>query len=183
MLTITVPSQEFYNEETEMFFQTNEYTLKLEHSLLSISKWESKYHKPFLSKSDNDKRTPQEMLDYIKCMTLNTNVPSMVYDVLTKENIYAINDYITDSMTATTVKKSMGPNTQIVTSELIYYWMTAFNIPFECEKWHLNRLMTLIKVCNAMSNPPSKNAKPDMTARRNLNEARLAAAERMRRGR
>lgn len=177
MLTIIVPSQEFYNEETEMFFQTNEYTLKLEHSLLSISKWESKHHKPFLSKNKQDGRTSQEMLDYIKCMTLNTNVPDMVYDILTQENLLEINNYIQDSMTATTIKKLPNTHNQIITSEIIYYWMTAFNIPFECEKWHLNRLMMLIRVCNAMANPP-KNAKPDMIARRNLNEERLAAAAR-----
>ena len=179
MLTIIVPSQEFFNEETETFFQTNEYTLKLEHSLLSISKWESQYHKPFLSKNKDDVHTPQEMLDYIKCMTLNTNVPSMVYDILTNDNLLEINDYIKNPMTATTIRKMPNSNNQIITSELIYYWMTAFNIPFECEKWHFNRLIMLIRVCNAMTNPP-KNSRPDMAARRNLNESRLAAAAKRR---
>ncbi len=177
MLTIIVPSQEFFNEETETFFQTNEYTLKLEHSLLSISKWESQYHKPFLSRNKDDVHTPKEMLDYIKCMTLNTNVPSMVYDILTNDNLLEINDYIKNPMTATTIRKMPNSNNQIITSELIYYWMTAFNIPFECEKWHFNRLIMLIRVCNAMTNPP-KNSRPDMAARRNLNESRLAAAKR-----
>lgn len=178
MLQITVPSREVYDEATNTFYETKEYTLKLEHSLLSISKWESKHHKPFLAKDKNDKRTPDEMLDYIRCMTLNSNVPDYVYYVLNTKNMSDINAYINDSMTATTVMSKKSMNREIITSELIYYWMIAFNIPFECEKWHINRLIMLIKVCNAMANPP-KN-RPDMAARRRLNEARLAASKKKR---
>lgn len=179
MLTILVPPQEFYDEKTNLFFQTKECTLKLEHSLLSISKWESKYHKPFLSKDKDDVRTPKEMLDYIKCMTINT-VPEIVYDVLTRDMLLKVNDYIQDPMTATTIgSKSTSGRREIYTSEVIYYWMTAFNIPFECEKWHLNRLLMLIRVCNEMNKPPEKKI-PDMAARRQLNEARLRAAAKKR---
>lgn len=174
MLQITVPSREVYDENNNLFFTTKECVLRLEHSLLSISKWESKYHKPFLKRHKEEGHTAQELEDYIKCMTLNT-VPEYVYSILTKKNLLDINAYIDDPMTATTIARSR-PSNEIITSELIYYWMTAFNIPFECEKWHLNRLLMLIKVCNAMANPP-KNQAPDMAARRRLNEARLAAAK------
>ncbi len=176
MLQIIVPSVELFDDNTQTFIQTKSYTLNLEHSLLSISKWESRWHKPFLSKDKNDVRTYAEMLDYIKCMTLNKNIPDYVYGCLTNQNIDEIKKYIDDPMTATTVRSKRGGN-DIVTSEVIYYWMVSFNIPFECEKWHLNRLMMLIRVCNAMNSTPSKQ-RPDMIERRKLNEARLAASKR-----
>ena len=173
MLQIKVPSREVFDEETSTFFMTKEYTLNLEHSLLSISKWESKWCKPFLSKNDEDKRTAIEMLDYIRCMTLNKNVPDEVYACLTKKNMQDIDRYIRHPMTATTVG-SNKKGRDIITSEVIYYWMISFQIPFECEKWHINRLLTLIKVCNAMNNP--KNNNPDLLARQKLNMARRKAA-------
>lgn len=175
MLQITVPSREIFDENTETFLVTKEYTLNLEHSLLSISKWESKWCKPFLSKNDKDKRTSAEMLDYIRCMTINKNVPDEVYASLTKKNIQEIDLYIRHPMTATTVaaqRKNFG--NEIITSELIYYWMVSYQIPFECEKWHINRLLMLIKVCNAMNNP-KKTEKPDLLARQKLNAARRKA--------
>ncbi len=176
MLQIVVPGREFFDERTETFITTKDYTLNLEHSLLSLSKWESKWCKPFLSKNDRDVRTSQEMLDYIRCMTLNKNVPELVYQSLTKENLVEINDYIHNPMTATTVGGTNNPKrNEIITSELIYYWMVSFQIPFSCEKWHLNRLLMLIRVCNAMNNP-KKAGKPDMLARQKLNQARRAAA-------
>ena len=178
MLTITIPAREFYDEAEEMFVNTSEYVLSLEHSLLSISKWESKWHKPFLAKNKDDVRTNEEMMDYIKCMTLNRNVPEMVYDALTPQNLIEINNYINDPMTATTIKGGFNRGTgrnEIITSEVIYYWMVAFQIPFECEKWHINRLLMLVKVCNAMNNP-KKNTRPDLAARQKLNQARRAAA-------
>ncbi len=177
MLQITVPAREFYDERTEQFVYTKEYKLNLEHSLLSISKWEAKYCKPFLSKDENDTRTALEMLDYIRCMTLNKNVPDEVYASLTPENILDINKYIQHPSTATTIyeKKKQGGKKEIITSELIYYWMVAYQIPFECEKWHINRLLMLVKVCEVKNNP-QKPGKPDMVARHKLNEARLAAA-------
>jgi hypothetical protein len=184
MLSITIPSREVYDEESNMFFETKEYTLKLEHSLLSISKWESKYHTHFLLNKNEQAHSSDKMLYYIKCMTLNSNVPDFVYSILTEKNLNDIYGYIADPMTATTISNRNMPRNpmrnEIITSELIYYWMTAFNIPFDCEKWHINRLLMLIKVCNAMANPP-KNVKPDMNARYKLNEQRLKAAEKARR--
>ena len=180
MLRITIPSREVYDEESNLFFETNEYTLKMEHSLLSISKWESKYHKHFLLNEGEKNHSATEMMYYYKCMTLNPNVPDIAYTVLSKSNIKQINEYIENPMTATTVNSRKIVNRRvkqdIITSELIYYWMTAFNIPFECEKWHINRLLMLIKVCNAMNAAPDKS-KPDMAARRRLNEQRLAEAK------
>ena len=176
MLQIIVPSREIFDESTETFLLSKECTLNLEHSLLSISKWESKWCKPFLSKNDSDVRTPAEMLDYIRCMTINKNVPDEVYASLTSKNIQDINRYIKHPMTATTVsshKKVFG--NEVITSELIYYWMVSYQIPFECEKWHINRLLMLIKVCNAMNNP-KKAEKPDLIARQKLNAARRKAA-------
>ena len=176
MLQIVVPGREFFDERTETFIITKDYVLNLEHSLLSLSKWESKWCKPFLSKNDKDIRSSQEMLDYIRCMTLNKNVPELVYQSLTRENLLEINDYIKNPMTATTVGGNNTPKrNEIITSELIYYWMISFQIPFSCEKWHLNRLLMLIRVCNAMNNP-KKAGKPDMAARAKLNQARRAAA-------
>jgi hypothetical protein len=132
--------------------------LQLEHSLVSLSKWESKWNKPFLSK---DFKTHEETLDYIKCMTINQNIDPDVYNGLTSEHITMINNYIESPMTATTFSdsKQNKSNREIITSELIYYWMIALNIPFECQKWHLNRLLTLIRVCNIKNAPPKKMSK------------------------
>ena len=177
MLQIIIPSREVFDETTETFFTTKEYVLNLEHSLLSISKWESKHHRPFLSSNPNDKRTSGEMLDYIKCMTLNKNIPDYTYLSLSEKDIVTINDYINDPMTATTVKESKRFSREIITSEIIYYWMISFNIPFDCEKWHINRLIMLIKVCNSMSKQSNGKQKPDLISRRALNEARLAKAK------
>lgn len=175
MLQITVPASELYDERTETFIKTKETTLRLEHSLLSISKWESKWCKPFLSKNKEDKRTQKEMLDYVKCMTLNQNVPENVYSALTTENMRDINNYINHPMTATTVNDKSSGNREIITSEVIYYWMVSYNIPFECEKWHINRLMTLIRVCNAKNNP-KKMSRMEIAARnRALNAKRRKA--------
>ena len=176
MLQIKVPSREVFDEETETFLITKEYTLNLEHSLLSISKWESKWCKPFLLNNEREKHTSIEMLDYIRCMTLNKNVPDEVYASLTIKNMRDIDRYINHPMTATTITENKKVFKQeIITSEVIYYWMVSYQIPFECEKWHINRLITLIKVCNAMNNP-KKAGKPDLLARQKLNMARRKAA-------
>lgn len=171
MLCITVPEVELYNEIDETFIVYPETVLQLEHSLISISKWESRWHKPFLSKTE---KTFEETIDYIRCMTLSRDVTSEVYMRLTEDNLMDINNYISDSMTATTFsdngKKS---GNEIVTSEIIYYWMVSFNIPFECQHWHLNKLLTLIRVCNIKNNPPQKMSKQELIARnRELNAAR-----------
>ena len=172
MLTSTIPECELWDEERAEFVSVKEQTLQLEHSLVSLSKWESKWKKPFLTKED---KTPEETIDYIRCMTLTPNVKPEVYKCLTHDNITKINNYISDPMTATTINMhglSKGGK-EIVTSELVYYWMVALNIPFECQKWHLNRLITLIQVCNVKNTPPKKMSKRDIMSRNAaLNAAR-----------
>lgn len=176
MLQITVPiSPEIWDEKNEEFIEPKTVSLQLEHSLVSISKWESKWHKPFLSK---EPKTVEETIDYIKCMTLTQNVKPEVYDHLSKENIEEINAYIDDPKTATTFSKDRksARSREIITSELIYYWMIALNIPFECQKWHLNRLLTLIRVCEVKNTPGKK-----MSQREVLNQyAAINAANRKR---
>lgn len=183
MLTIVVPSEEIYDEATNKFIQVKGTTLQLEHSLVSISKWEAKWHKIFLD--ENVKKTEEEVLDYIKCMTLTQNVNPMIYYILKPDNLDEINKYINNSMTATTFneaqlkKMTMGKPKQNekMSSELIYYWMVAAQIPFECQKWHLNRLLTLIRICGIKSEPPKKMSKSDLADKyRNVNAARRAAA-------
>lgn len=166
MLEITVPSIELYDESKDVFYVTKEQKLRLEHSLISVSKWESKWHKPFLSATRGyatpeqpmDVKTTEEVLDYIRCMTLTPNVDSSVYRYLNDANLDSICEYINDPMTATVIHdRSQGNGRKrVLTSEVIYYYMTALQIPFECEKWHLNRLLTLISVC-AIENGPKKS--------------------------
>ena len=162
---------EYYDEVKNEFVYTKEQTLQLEHSLVSLSKWESKWHKPFLSPDD---KSSEEVIDYVKCMTITQNVKPEVYNYLTKGNLEDINNYIDNPMTATTFNSERkSPSREIITSEIIYYWMITLNIPFECQKWHLNRLLTLIKVCNIKSNPPKKMGRQELLNRnRALNEAR-----------
>jgi hypothetical protein len=172
MLQITIPAVELWDERKQEFVTTKEQTLQLEHSLVSISKWESKWCKPFLSKQE---KTFEETLDYIKCMTITQNVNPEVYNYLTNKNIEEINNYINAPMTATYFSddKIAKTSREQITAELIYYWMIALNIPFECQKWHLNRLLTLIKVCNIKNQPPKKrNRKEIMSRNTALNAAR-----------
>lgn len=175
MLTITVPKSEIYDEAANEFLYTKETTLCLEHSLVSISKWESKWKKAFLGK---DPKTKEETIDYIKCMTITQNVPDIVYRCLSKQNLDEIGKYIADEHTATWFSDNNNkPTSETVTSELIYYWMTAFNIPFECQKWHLNRLLTLVKICSIKNNPKgNKTMSKSAVLRQNsaLNKARRA---------
>lgn len=172
MLRITVPaSNELWDEKNQMFVTAKEQTLQLEHSLVSLSKWESKWCKAFF----NSDKTPEELVDYIKCMTLTQNVPPEVYERLTAENIREINDYIEAPMTATYFSKEqrVGHSREVITAELIYYWMIALNIPFECQKWHINRLLTLIRVCNIKNQPAKKMSRRDILSRNaQLNAAR-----------
>lgn len=174
MLQIVVPSREFWDEKKEEFILTKEYTLLMEHSLISISKWESIYHKPFLDKKE---KTQEELMDYIKFMTITQNVPDEVYLYLTEQNIKDITDYIQDKRTATWFSdKENGPKgrSQTITSELIYYWMVALQIPWDAERWHLNRLLTLVTVCNEMNKPKKKMSKSSILKRNaSLNEERL----------
>ena len=176
MLRITVPiSPEGWDEERGEFVEPKTQVLQLEHSLVSLSKWESKWHKAFLSKKD---KTPMEILDYVRCMTITQNIDSDVYRHLTKENFQEINEYINAPMTATTFAKdeSGRGNREVITAELIYYWMIELQIPFECQKWHLNRLLTLIRVCNIKSQPGKKMSKRDTASQ----YAQLNAARRKR---
>ena len=172
MLQLTIPATELWDESNETFLYTEEQTLELEHSLVSLSKWEAKWHKPFLTKEN---KTIEETIDYIKCMTLTENVDETVYSLLNNEHLKKINEYIEDPMSATTIKELQRGkrNGEQVTSELIYYWMTALNIPVEYERWHLNRLFTMIRVCNAKNQPPKKMGKRAiMNQNRALNAAR-----------
>lgn len=175
---ITVPEQEFFNSETNEFYTIKSATFKIEHSLVSIAKWESKWHIAFL---DNKvEKTNEMMIDYIKCMTISQNVDPLVYEHLTPEIIKEINDYIEDPMTATVFNdfdKGRGGKGEFITNELVYYWMIASNIPLECEKWHFNRLMTLIRICSEKNSPSKKMNKRDILNRnRALNEARKRAS-------
>ena len=155
MFRITLPESEQYNEETEEFITFKAQELQLEHSLVSLSKWESKWGKPFLTKKE---KTVEESIDYIRCMTLTQNVDPDVYKRITPDIVDSVAKYIENPMTATTFSKKSNqpPNHEVVTAELIYYWMIAYNVPFECQKWHLNRLMTLINVCQIKNEPPKK---------------------------
>ena len=173
MLDIIVPASERFDERKMEFVYCKEQKLTLEHSLIAVSKWESKFEKPFLSSEKNS----YEILEYIRCMTLTQNVKPEVYLNLTEENIKDIEAYISAPMTATTFKKierKSGRN-EIITAELIYYWMIAFNIPVEFQKWHLNRLLTLIEVCARKNEPPKKMSKRDISAQhRAINAANRA---------
>lgn len=162
---------EMWDEIKEEFIPPITFELRLEHSLISLSKWESKWHKPFLSKQD---KSNEELMDYIKCMVMTPNVKPEVYDKLSQDNIEEIYEYINDPMTATVFSEDKSkPNREIITAELIYYWMIAANIPFECQKWHLNKLLTLIRVCNVKNNPgKKKNQRETMEYYAKLNEAR-----------
>ena len=182
MLPITIlaqPDREYYDEQKCEFVSIKglekDQKLQLEHSLVSLSKWESKWHKPFLDTLTKGKLTLEETLDYIKCMTLTKNVDERIYDFIDEDNVKKINEYISNPMTATTITNHgpKGRNKEIMTSELIYYYMIALNIPCEFEKWHLNRLMMLIQVCSIKNESPKKMSRRDIMSRNAaLNAAR-----------
>ncbi len=174
MLQVTVPGYEYYDEKSNRFGQTETTTLTLEHSLLSLSKWEEKWQRPFLGKDD---KTMEQCIDYVRCMTLTQNVDPLVYDGLTADNFNQINAYIEAPMTATwfSTRDNSRFSREIVTAEVIYYWMIALNIPFECQNWHLNKLLTLVRVCNIKNTPAKKtkgNRRAMLDQRMALNKAR-----------
>lgn len=174
MLKITIPAIELYDEETNSFLPLKKHDLQLEHSLVSLSKWEAKWHKPFLSK---EQKTPEQTIDYIRCMTITQNVDENIYKGISDENIKQVREYIEAEMTATTFSdENKTINREIVTAEIIYYWMITMNIPFEYQKWHLNRLLALIKVCSIKNSPPKKTSKRDVMRRNaEINAARKNA--------
>lgn len=175
MLQIKVPlTQEGYDEEKEEFVDPIVVVLELEHSLVSISKWESTWHKAFLRDED---KTAEELLDYIKCMTLTPDVDPDVYNHITEENVEEIKRYISAPMTATVFSKNAfrgnKANKDVVTAEVIYYWMISLTIPFECQYWHLNKLITLINVCSIKNSPSKKMSRREVMSQNTaLNMAR-----------
>lgn len=173
MLPITIPASEEYDANNNTIIEIPGKTIQLEHSLISVSKWESIWHKSFM----NTELKGEELISYVKCMTINSNIPDKVYYGLTQKNLDDIINYIKDPMTATTINnpEKKTKSRDIITSELVYYWMISLQIPMECEKWHFNRLMTLIEVCNIKSETPKKMSKKDIMSRnRQLNAARRA---------
>ena len=176
MLIIENPDVEIYDENKEQFIRVKKATLRLEHSLCSISKWEEKFEKPFLVKEE---RTIEETAYYIKCMTLDNNVSDDVYKYITAENINKINDYISSKRSATifsdTNNGQGGGNSSFLSSEYIYFLMSTYGIPYECDKWFFNRLINLIKICQIKNETPKKMSKNEIISRNSaLNKARRA---------
>lgn len=174
MLKLIIPGGELFDEKTSTFIETEKAVIHIEHSLVSMSKWEAFFEKPFLSTKD---KTHEEVLSYIRMMILESDVPPELVDRLSPENMLAIRDYIESPQSATTFgempeKKSRG---EVVTTELIYYFMVAFNIPLECEHWHINRLFSLIRICNIKNSKPEKRSRSEIAKRNHeLNAQRKA---------
>lgn len=176
MLKIVIPEREFYDENKNEFVYSKPQEVTLEHSLISISKWESKWHKPFLD--EKREKTDEEFIDYVRCMSL-TNLPDNVFENISERNKIDVLNYIHDEQTATwfAEDKTPPPSNKIITSEVIYSWMIQNEIPFDpCQKWHLNRLLTLIRVCS-LENMPAKKMSPMSILSQNasLNKMRKAA--------
>lgn len=174
MLTITVPEEELYNEVTSEFVTTEAVVVEMEHSLVSLSKWESKWEKPFLS---GKPMTAEELLSYVEYMILTPKIPPGFSRRLSQTNLVEINAYIESKQTATTfgsLPEHKGKG-ETITSELVYYWLIAFSIPFDCQYWHLNRLFSLIRICNIKNSKPKKMSRNEMAQRnREINAKRKA---------
>jgi hypothetical protein len=172
MLSITVKGEEFYDESVEEFFTKEDVVLHLEHSLVSLSKWESIWEVPFLGKGD---KTSEQIFSYIECMCLTPLSSPAVFTRMTQENIEAVNAYLDSKQTATTIteQRGGGRNTEIITSEVIYHWMVAYRIPFETQYWNLNRLFALIRIAGIKNSKPKRMSPSEMAARnRELNAQR-----------
>lgn len=174
MLRIIIEGDEVYDEEKNEFSTVNDVVVDLEHSLVSLSKWESEFQKPFLMPGE---KSAEEIFGYIKAMVLTPGAGLDVLQRCSQKNIQEIQQYIDSSQSATTfgsMPERRGPS-EVITSELIYYWMVAFNIPFECQTWHLNRLFALIRICNIKNSPPKKMTRHEIAERnRQLNAERKA---------
>ncbi len=175
MLHVDIPDVELYDEINNEFKIRKGASITMEHSLLSLSKWESKWHKPFLTE---EPKTLEETLDYYRCMTITQNANPEIYKNINSKIMSQIDAYMGDPMTATTFNNlSNGgrDSGSFITAEIIYYWMISLNIPFECQKWHLNRLITLIRVVSAKNAPAKKVPKQELLERqRRLNAERKA---------
>lgn len=178
MFVLNIKEKVLWNEKDQEFVTISPYTIKIEHSLLSIRKWESKWHKPFMTQTQ---KTQAEQKDYVRCMTIGYELPEEVYATLDAQEMNEVFTYMNEPMTATwfsendqkQAKSKMGSET--VTYEIVYYWMSKLNIPYDCEKWHINSLMTLIKVSMLKEQPSKKMSKRDvMSQNRALNEQRKA---------
>lgn len=173
MLEILIPETEFFDNEKQEFVKIRRQTLKLEHSLLSLSRWESNHCKAYLD--PRIEKTPEEAFDYIRCMCLDKNINPNVFLALTEKDVKEIQAYTTHPMTATTFSNKQQKHGRVMTAEMFYYAMTAYNIPFACEKWHLNRLLALINVCGDMNKPSGKMSnKEKINKYAALNKARRA---------
>jgi hypothetical protein len=171
MLRLTVTTVEGYDDSSSTFVASESVVIELEHSLLSLSKWESRWEIPFLG---SESKTDEQTLDYVRCMFSGDEFPEELFSKLTQANYEEINEYINAPMSATTFNDNQNSaSREVVTAELIYYWMIALGIPFECQEWHLNRLLTLVKVCNIKNAPAKKMTASAATAeRQRLNELR-----------
>lgn len=171
MLELVIKTSEFFDEVNNIFIYPKDTVLTLEHSLVSLAKWESKWKKPFLGK---EQKTFQETVDYIVCMTISRNIDKNIYNCITDTHINLVNNYVNDPMTATTFSnKNKSSRREIVTAEIIYYQMITLNIPLTCEKWHLSRLLTLIEVCNVKNSPSKKMNRNEILANQKaINDAR-----------
>lgn len=176
MHTINIVESEFYDEERNRFIRIPSRKIVIEHSLVSISKWEQKWHKPFF----NTDFTREELLDYIRCMTITQNVDPNTYLGISGEEMKKVREYMNDPATATTIKEKPGKPkpkrnvSQIITSELIYGWMIQYGVPMECQKWHVNRLIMLIRVCQELQGTEKMSKKDLYKQNRALNAARKA---------
>lgn len=170
-IEISIPETRLWDPVKEEFLYVKSQKLLLEHSLLSISKWEAKWKKPYL----NSEKTPIEVVDYIRCMTLTKNVDPNVYYAIPATELEKLQNYILDPMTATTITnhEQKRPGREVITAEILYWQMAQLNIDLEWEKRHLNRLITLIQVCAIKSQPPKKMSKAEIAKQNKaLNAAR-----------